>query len=176
MKKLVAAAGMLMLFAAPLFAQDNAAPAANAAAPAADAPAAAPKKAAKKAGGDEAGVKEGFERFSKAWAAGDAEARAACFTSDATLINPFGIAANGRAEIVKLFEQENATIAKGTTHTFDNFKIHFVMPNFALVDCDGTISGMKTPAGADAPDVKVHVYGVVVKRAKDWQMFAARPA
>ncbi len=50
------------------------------------------------------------------------------------------------------------------------------MPNFALVDCDGTISGIKTPAGADAPDMKLHVYGVVVNRGKSWQMFAARPA
>ncbi len=169
MKKLfAAAASLLLLFAAPLFADDQAAT------PGA-APAAAPAPKAKKAG-DEAGVKAAFDKFSKAWADGDAKERAACFTSDATLINPFGVAANGRMEIEKLFEDENNTIAKGTTHTFDNFKIHFVMPNFALVDCDGTISGVKTPAGADAPDVKLHVYGVVVNRGKGWQMFAARPA
>jgi hypothetical protein len=50
------------------------------------------------------------------------------------------------------------------------------MPNFALVDCDGTIAGVKGPDGQDAPDVKLHVYAVVVKRAKEWQIFAARPA
>ncbi len=165
---------MLMLFAAPVFAQDQtAAPAA--AAPAADAPAPVAKKAAKMTAGDEDGVKAAFDKFSKAWADGDAKARAACFTYDATLINPFGVAASGRAEIEKVFEDENATIGKGTTQSFDNFKIHFVMPNFALVDVDGTISGIKTPAGADAPDMKLHVYGVVVNRGKSWQMFAARP-
>ncbi len=172
MKKLfTAAVSLLLLFAAPLFADDQAAAPAPAAAPAAGTP-----MKAKKAGGDEAGVKTAFSKFSEAWTNGDAKARAACFTSDATLINPFGVAANGRAEIEKLFEDENQTIAKGTTQTFDNFKIHFVMSNFALVDCDGTISGIKTPAGTDAPDVKVHVYGVVVNRGKSWQMFAARPS
>jgi uncharacterized protein (TIGR02246 family) len=178
MKKLFAvAASLLLLFAAPLFADDQtAAPAA--AAPAADtaAPAAGSAMKAKKSGGDEAGVKAVFEKFSKAWADGDAKARAALFTYDATLINPFGVVADGRTEIEKVFEDENNTIAKGTTHTFDNFKIHFVLPNFALVDVDGTISGVKTPAGVDAPDVKLHVYGVVVNRGKDWKFFAARPA
>jgi uncharacterized protein (TIGR02246 family) len=133
------------------------------------------KKAPKK-GHDEAGIKAAFEKFSQAWAAGDAKARAACFTPDATLINPFGVAANGRDEMVKLFEQENKTIANGTTHTFDNFKITFIMDNLALVDCDGTVSGVKDPSGAAAADIKVHVFGVVVNRTGNWQMRAARPA
>jgi len=178
MKKFFAVLGMLF-FASPLLAQDQAAPAANAAAPAADTAAAAPAKKAKAAmpAGDEDGIKAEFDNFSKAWAAGDAKARAACFTPDATLINPFGVAANGRAEIQKLFEEENKTIANGTTHTFDNFKIHFVMSNFALVDVDGTISGIKDPSGQPVPDVKSHLYGVVVNRGgKGWLMYAARPA
>jgi uncharacterized protein (TIGR02246 family) len=167
MKKILAVAGMVLLSAFPLLAQDN--PAKMAAAPAV-------KKAVSKPKGDVKGVESAFERFSKAWADGDAKARADVFTYDATLINPFGVAADGRGEIEKLFEQENNTIAKGTTQSFDNFKIHFVMPNFALADCDGTISGVKGPDGQDAPDVKLHVYAVVVKRAKEWQIFAARPA
>lgn len=173
MKKLFAVFAML-LFATPLLAQDQtAAPANNAAAPAPVKKA----KAHKSAGGDEEGIKAGFEKFSKAWADGDAKARAACFTPDATLINPFGVAANGRDEIEKVFEEENKTIANGTIHSFDNFKIHFVMPNFALVDVDGTISGVKDQAGQPAPDVKIHAYCVVVNRSgKSWQVFAARPA
>ncbi len=114
MKKLFAFVGMLLLFVAPVFAQDQT-PVPAAAAPAADAPAPMAKKASKMAGGDEDGVKAAFDKFSKAWADGDAKARAACFTYDASLINPFGVAANGRAEIEKVFEDENSTIGKGTT-------------------------------------------------------------
>ncbi|HVZ80083.1 MAG TPA: SgcJ/EcaC family oxidoreductase [bacterium] len=161
---------LAVLFAvSPLFAADDAAPAA--AAPVA-------QKVMKKssAGSEEAGIKATFEKFSKAWADGDAKARAACFTTDATLINPFGVAANGRGEIEKLFEAENKTIANGTTHVFDNFKFVRIMGNMYLVDCDGTVSGLKDPAGNPAPDVKLHVFGVVVNRTGVWQMRAARPA
>lgn len=179
LKKFFAGFGLTVLMAAPVFAAAEAAPPTGPAPEdvAAEAPAPVVKKAKRAPSmGDEAGVKAAFDRFSKAWAAGDAKGRADCFTYDATLINPFGLAANGKEEIQKVFEQENATIAKGTTHVFSNFKIHFVMPNFALVDVDGTVSGIKTPAGADAPDVKLHAYCVVVKRTKVWQVYAARPA
>ncbi len=180
MKKLFAVAGMLSLFAVPVFA-DEAAPAAAApaaAAPAAEAPAAAApaaKKGAKAVADDEVGVKAAFDRFSQAWGAGDAKARAAVFTNDGSVINPFGKEAWGRAEITKLFEMENETIAKGTTHVFDNFKIAFVMNTIAFVDCDGTISGLKSPAGDAMPDQKTHVFVVAVKRSKDWQFRYARP-
>ena len=175
LKKFFAGFGLLSLMVSPLLAAADATGPAPAAAEAAPAAAAAVKPVVAKKEYDEAGVKAGFEKFSQAWAAGDAKGRAALFTADATLINPFGVSAKGRAEIEKVFEQENSTIAKGTTHVFDNFQIHFVMPNFALVDVDGTISGVKTPAGVAAPDVKLHAYCVVVNRGKGWLVYAARP-
>ena len=190
MKKFLAVAGMLSLLVVPAFAADEAAPAAAApaaAAPAADAPAAdsaapaaagTPVKKTHKVpavAGDEAGVKAAFDRFSQAWAAGDAKARAAVFTSDSSVINPFGKEAWGRAEITKLFEMETDGFAKGTTHTFDNFKMSFVMGTIAFVDCDGTISGIKSPSGEAVPDQKVHLFVVAVKRTKDWQFRFARP-
>ncbi len=170
-KKWLVGMGMLLMVA-PVLAQDTKVPAqpADATAPAKP----AVKKAAPVAG-DEAGVKATFDAFSKAWAAGDAKARAALFTNDGSVINPFGQEAWGHAEIVKLFEQENATIGKGTTHVFDHFRMTFIMPTLALVDCDGTVSGIKTPAGVDAPAQKIHVFVVAVKRGKDWQIRFARP-
>ena len=160
-----------LMISAALLISGQAMAADKAAAPAAvSATVAAPNK-------DEAGVKAAFDRFSQAWAAGDAKARAMGFTEDATLINPFGMAANGRAEIEKLFEGENQTIARGTKHTFSNFKINLVRPGLALVDADGTISGLKTPTGAAVPDMKLHVYAVAQLDAKngDWSLLAARP-
>jgi uncharacterized protein (TIGR02246 family) len=141
---------------------------------AADKPAAAPAPLSATVAApnqDEAGVKAAFERFSQAWAAGDAKARAMAFTEDATLINPFGMAASGRAEIEKLFEGENQTIAKGTQHVFSNFKINIVRPGLALVDADGAISGPKLPAQ------KLHIYAVAQLDAASgaWSLLAARP-
>jgi uncharacterized protein (TIGR02246 family) len=171
-KRWLAGLGMLLLVA-PVLAQDSKAPAVP---PDAAAPAKVVAKKTAPVPGDEAGVKAAFDAFSKAWGAGDAHARAMVFTNDGSVINPFGQEAWGRQELEKLFNQENATIGKGTTHVFDHFRMTFVMPTLALVDCDGTISGIKTPAGTDAPDQKLHVFVVAVKRGTNWQIRFARPA
>jgi uncharacterized protein (TIGR02246 family) len=185
MKKLFAVVGMLSLFAVPVFA-DEAAPAAApaAAAPAAEAPAsadavAAPMaKKAKAAGmaGDEEGIKKTFEDVSTAWGTGDAKAVAAFFTLDSSLINPMGMEGHGRKEVQKVVEEEFAGPMKGTQQTFSDFNIRFYpQPNIALVDCTGTITGMKKPDGTDADPMKAHVYGVIVNRTgKKWQALSIR--
>jgi uncharacterized protein (TIGR02246 family) len=184
MKKLFAVAGMLSLFVVPVFA-DDAAPAAAApaaAAPAAEAPAdatAAPvAKKAKAAGmaGDEEGVKKAFDDVSAAWATGDAKAVAAFFTMDSSLINPMGMEGHGRKEVQKVIESDFAGPMKGTQQTFSDFNIRFYpQPNIALVDCTGTMTGMKKPDGTDADPMKVHVTGVVVNRSgKKWQAVLIR--
>lgn len=182
MRKLFAAAALLIL-TSPLAAQDqNAAPAANAAAPAAanpaapaaDAAAAAP--AAKKAGGDEDGVKKTFEDVSTAWSSGDTKALTGLFTADGSLINPMGQAGHGHKEIQAVMDGEFAGPMKGTQQTFDDFTIRFYpMPNIALVDCTGTVTGMKKPDGTDAGATKTHVFGILVNRSgKKWQALLIR--
>ncbi len=171
---------MLLLFVAPVLAQDTQAASDNAA----DASAAAPvdqavakpaKKAkAKKSGGDEKGIKKTFTQVSEAWASGDAKALASHFTPDSSLINPMGMEGNGRAEVEKVIEAEMAGPMKGTQQTFDDFNFTWVMPNFALVDCTGTVTGMKNADGTDAEPLKVHVYGVIVNRGHGWQARAIR--
>jgi uncharacterized protein (TIGR02246 family) len=180
MKKLISAASLLLLFAAPLFAQDQTAtPAASTAAPSADttaAPAAAPAPMAKKAGGDEEGVKKQFEDVSAAWAAGDAKAMAALFTPDSSFISPMGEEGKGRKEIEKIFEGVFAGPMKGTQLAFDDFTIRFYpQPNIALVDCTGTVTGMKKPDGTDADPMKAHHFCIVVNRTgKKWQTLVLR--
>jgi uncharacterized protein (TIGR02246 family) len=180
MNKIIAALGLLLLFVAPVFAEDAAAPAAdaNVAAPAADT--AAPAKPAKKmkamkaAGGDEEGIKKTFSEVSEAWATGDAKALAAHFTDDSSIINPMGMEGHGKAEVLKVIQGEFEGPMKGTQQTFDDFNFTWVMPNLALVDCTGTVTGMKKPDGTDADPMKIHVYGVVVNRGKGWQSRAIR--
>jgi uncharacterized protein (TIGR02246 family) len=177
MKKLFAVAGMLSLFAVPVFA-DEAAPAAAAPAAAAPAAPAAAAPVAKKAAamaGDEEGVKKAFEGVSAAWATGDAKAVASFFTPDSSLINPMGMEGHGRKEVQKVIEGEFAGPMKGTQQTFSDFSIRFYpQPNIALVDCTATATGMKKPDGMDADPMKVHVFGIVVNRGKQWQALAIR--
>lgn len=190
MKKFLAVAGMLSLFVVPVFAADDAAPAAaapaaappaadSAALAAAEAPATAPvAKKAKPAGiaGDEEGVKKAFEEVSAAWVTGDAKAVASCFTMDSSLINPMGDEGHGRKEVQKVIEGEFAGPMKGTQQAFSDFTIRFYpQPNIALVDCTGTVTGMKKPDGTDADPMKVHVFSILVNRSgKKWQALAIR--
>lgn len=177
MKKFLAAV-LLVLLVSPVFA-DNAAPAvapadnaapADAVAPAADGPKA--KKA--KPAGDEAGIKKTFKEFSEAWAAGDAKAIASHFTKEASLINPFGQEAWNRDEIEKVVAGD-LDMMKGSTHSVDNFKFHFVLSGFALVDASGTLSGLKNADGSAAADKQVHIYAAMALRGSKWYFLALRP-
>ncbi len=124
---------------------------------------------------DEAAIQKVWQQFSDAWARGDAHARAALWAEDATLINPFGLEARGRAAIEKLFEQEGAGFAKGTTHTFSNFSYRFLTPTVAEVDATGTINGMRGADGAAMPPLTLHVFAIVTKAGGKWQIKDARP-
>jgi len=124
--------------------------------------------------GAEAAIQKVWQQFSDAWGR-DARARAALWTEDASLINPYGQKAEGRAAIEKLFEQEDATFARGTTHTFSDFSYHFFTPTFAAVDATGELKGLKGADGAPMPPLKIHVFALLVEKGGVWQVKLARP-
>ncbi|MGD1148149.1 MAG: SgcJ/EcaC family oxidoreductase [Thermoanaerobaculaceae bacterium] len=125
--------------------------------------------------GAEAAIQQVWQQFSDAWARGDAHARAAIWAEDASLINPFGVEAHGRAAIEKLFEQENAGFARGTTHTFSNFSFRFLTPTIAEVDATGEIKGIRGADGTPMPTVTIHVFAIMAEAGGKWQMKDARP-
>jgi uncharacterized protein (TIGR02246 family) len=125
--------------------------------------------------GAEAAIQKVWQQFSDAWARADAPARAALFSEDATLINPFGVKANGRAAIEKLFEQENVGFARDTTHTFSDFSFRFLTPTLAEVDATGEITGKPGTDRAMQPTLSIHVFAIMAKRSGTWQLQDARP-
>jgi uncharacterized protein (TIGR02246 family) len=125
--------------------------------------------------GAEAAIQKVWQQFSDAWGRGDAQARAALWAEDASLINPFGVVARGRAAIEKVFEQENAGFAKGTTHTFSNFSYRFLTPTIAEVDVTGTIEGIRGADGTLMPPLTLHIFAIMAKTGGTWQMKDARP-
>lgn len=125
--------------------------------------------------GAEAAIHQWWQQFSDAWASGDAHARAALWAEDATLINPFGVKAQGRAAIEKVFEQENVGFAKGTTHTFSDFSFRFLTPTIAEVDATGEIKGIRGADGMPMPTFTLHVFAIMAKAGGKWQMKDARP-
>ena len=124
---------------------------------------------------DEAAIQKVWQQFSDAWAQGDSHARAAVWAQDASLINPYGVKANGRAAIEKLFAEEIAGWAKGTTHTFSGFSFRFLTPTLVEVDATGEINGIRGADGATAPPLRLHIFAVMKKTGGAWQMNDARP-
>jgi len=173
LKKFFAGLGMLLMFVAPVLA-DTAAPATGPAPAADEAAAPVAKKAKAPKGNDEAGVKKLFSEVSDAWAAGDAHALASHWVVDGSLINPFGKDAWSRAEVEQVAGAD-IQMMKGSTQTFDDFKIRFVLGGFALVDTTGTVAGMKNPDGTDAPPHSFHIYAAVVQRGAKWFAVSVRP-
>jgi hypothetical protein len=191
MKKLLSAMMLSMLFVAPVMADDqaaapatdtSAAPAADQAAPAGDqsAPAAMTSKkmkAAKAPAGDaakEAQIKKVFDEISADWAAGDAHKLASHWLLDGSLINPFGQDAWSRADVEKVAGGDLDAM-KGSTQTFSDFKFTWILGGCALVDCTGTVSGLKAADGTAAPDKTFHVVSLVVQRGAKWEARAVRP-
>jgi uncharacterized protein (TIGR02246 family) len=124
---------------------------------------------------DEAAIMKVWQQFSDAWGRGDTHAQAALWSQDASLINPFGLKANGRPAIEKVFEQEHAGFAKGTTHTFSDFSFRFLTPSLVEVDSIGEIKGIKGADGAEMPPAHVHVFVVMKKTGGKWMIHDARP-
>ncbi|MDD5563943.1 MAG: SgcJ/EcaC family oxidoreductase [Thermoanaerobaculaceae bacterium] len=124
---------------------------------------------------EETAIQLVWQQFSDAWARGDARGRAALWAEDASLINPFGVQAHGRAAIEKVFEQESAGFAKGTTQTFSHFSYRFLTPRIAEVDATGEIEGIRGADGAPLPSLTLHVFAIVTKAGGKWQIKDARP-
>ena len=113
--------------------------------------------------------------FKAAWDRNDAKAIAALWAPDGDLINPFGRVAKGRAEVEKLFQDEQTTIMKGTKFVFVSESAHEIAPDVALADWDIEVTGMKGPDGAAMPPHNHHVTVVWVKHDGQWWAAAARP-
>lgn len=125
--------------------------------------------------GDEQAIRRLGSAFDDAWQRKDPQARAALFAERATLINPFGARASGRAEIESVFSGETQTIANGTSHHWGAMAILFLDADRALVDADNEIDGIRAPDGKEAPPLKYHLVGVAERTEAGWKWLAGRP-
>ncbi len=124
---------------------------------------------------DEQAIKDKLGEFKAAWDKDDAAGLAAVMTDDGTLINPGGIVAKGRDEIVKLLGHEHATMFKNTTYMIKDVTVQQVTDDVVVADVTAIITGMHKPDGSPAPDFEHHVAWVFVKKDGKWLGAAARP-
>lgn len=132
---------------------------------------AAGPKVSKKDRAAEKGIEKAFQGLAEVWNTGDIKAVDSFFTSDATIINPMGQSGQGREGVLKVITGDLTGPLKGTQQSFSDFGFVFVLSNLALVDATVTLTGAD---GAATGPATFHFYGMLVKRAKVWQIRSAR--
>jgi uncharacterized protein (TIGR02246 family) len=124
--------------------------------------------------GAKAAIEKSAHEFVAAGNAHDPAKMAASWAADAEVINPFGVKANGRAEIQKLFEGEQGGVMKASTYKIESLTVHDICGDAALVDMDSMLTGMTGPNGEAMPPFPHHVTEVAVKKGGRWQVEVVR--
>jgi uncharacterized protein (TIGR02246 family) len=116
-----------------------------------------------------------FSKFFESWNKHDVKGMIAHWTDNASLINPMGRAANGKAELEKLLTDEQTMIFKDSTANLLSLTTQSVARNVAWYDGEMTIDNAMGPDGAAMPELKIHITGLMQKDPGRWLVRAARP-
>ena len=120
-------------------------------------------------------IADRVQEFATTWATHDGKGVAAFFTEAGDMISPDGRLARGRPQIEKFFDELFSGIGKNTTNSFSVAHVDILKPDVAIVNCDATLAGMRSPDGAELPPRKQHVTLVMVQQDGKWMFAAARP-
>jgi uncharacterized protein (TIGR02246 family) len=104
------------------------------------------------AGKDDAAVMKVHDDLAASWNKNDYKAMAALFADDASLINPLGRIAKGRAQIEKLYADEQTGPFKGSHFSSDcTSGVQFAKPDVAIVTCTFEVKVASCPMAARCP-------------------------
>jgi uncharacterized protein (TIGR02246 family) len=127
-------------------------------------------------GTQDAAILKVHEDLAAAWNKNDYKAMAAQFADDADLINPLGRVAKGRAEIEKLYKEEQTTSFKGSHFTSEcKAGVRVVTPDVAVVTCSFEVTDAKLPDGTPMPPMKGLYTATMHKSKGKWLVIAGRP-
>ena len=116
------------------------------------------------------------QAFFDAWNQHDVGTMASFWADDATLLNPMGRLAHGRAEIEKLLADEQTTVFKSSTATVVDMKVTRSLGS-NMVFCDGemTVDGAQGPDGSAMPQMRLHLAMIMERKGAHWMFAEARP-
>lgn len=103
-----------------------------------------------------------------AWNAGDADAFAAHWAEDGTVVSPLGQISVGRAAIRTDEAAAFDGPMKGTRHKLTVSRTYWPQPDVAVVDGDAEISGFRDDDGAVQPPLTAKFTSVCVQRQGEW--------
>jgi uncharacterized protein (TIGR02246 family) len=123
--------------------------------------------------GATAAIDKATHEWLAAWNAHDAKRMAAVWAPDGDLVNPFDRVAKGRAEIEKLFVEEQTGPMKASTYKIDKTAMRQI-GSVVVVDWDSMLTGIVGPDGKAAPPFPHHVTLLFVRRGGNWMLESAR--
>ena len=133
-----------------------------------------PKPARAIDAGASAAIDKATHDFVSAWNAHDVKKMTDVFAPEADLINPFKRIAKGRAEIGKLFTEEQTGPMKASIYKIDNTTMRQIGSDVVVVDWDANLTGITGADGSTQPPFPHHVTTLFVKRGEAWKLESAR--
>ncbi len=128
-----------------------------------------------KASGDTAAMLHTFDEFFAAWNKHNVNEMLSYWDEDASLINPVGRAASGKAEIEKILADEQATTFRDSHARILSLTSKPLTRDLAWFDGEMTIDHALDRNGAAMPQMKVHIAGLMKKKGGHWLIHVARP-
>jgi len=114
--------------------------------------------------------------FFDAWNSHDVKTMTTFWADDATLINPLGRLAHGKADIEKLMTDEQTTVFKASTAKLVDVKVtRSLGSNMAFCDGEMTVDGAVAPDGSALPQMKIHMAMILEKQSGHWVFAEGRP-
>lgn len=129
---------------------------------------------ARAADSNETAIRALNDQWVTAWNAHDPKKMAAVWAEDVSLINPFGVKCNDRAEVEKLFEREQSGVMKASTYKIDSFALRRACDDVMIGDWDATVTGMIDPNGSPLPPFSHHGTAVYQNRGGHWALTMVR--
>jgi uncharacterized protein (TIGR02246 family) len=123
---------------------------------------------------NEAEIRKLYARYTEAWNRHDPKAMAEFWTIDGDYMEPDGRHAKGRADVEKLFTQEQQTVFKKSTLALTIETVWFVTENVAMVDGKYDLSGVVDQEGKQLPVRTGHLTAILLREDGTWRVAAGR--
>ncbi len=115
-----------------------------------------------------------IETFIACWNRHDASAMAGFWTDRGDLWNTRGTLASGRAAIAALLAEEHKGPLAGSFATMALRRVRFLTADFAHVDAEMTLTGLRDPQGRPV-ELPLHVAFVARRLPEGWAYVSVRP-
>lgn len=125
---------------------------------------------------DEDDIKIAMDKFVADWNKHDAEGMASLWAEKGDVTNPLGRKAEGRDQVKKLLTEEHTGVMKATQAKITGTPmIKMLGDDYAWVEHEFEVSGMKSPEGKMMPPMKHQVVMLLEKNDDKWEAQMARP-